>query len=61
MEKFRKFAMNQSQMKSIAGGDWWSCSCYGGPGTWMGNYSRPGQALIAVYEYCSGGGNCTNM
>ncbi len=60
MEKFKKFAMNHSQMKNIAGGRW-SCSCYGGPGTWSGNYGSPGRALMAIYEYCSGGGTCARM
>jgi natural product precursor len=60
MEKFKKFELNHSQMKNVTGG-LWGCSCNNGIGIWTANYSNPGQALYAVYIYCSGLGSCREM
>ena len=60
MEKFKKFALKPSEMKSIVGGIY-RCQCDGGNGTWTGNYKNQEQADRAAAFWCanaSGGGTC---
>ncbi len=57
MEKFKKFALKNSEMKFIFGG-LFNCKCDGSLGTWTGNYSSQAQADRATSFWCANGGSC---
>ena len=57
MSNFSDSLLSREQMKSVKGGDGYSCQC-NGVGTWTGNYSSQHEQDVAVAYYCRGGGKC---
>jgi natural product precursor len=58
LEKFENQSLSRSEMKNVAGGANYVCSCTNHVGTWSNNYKNQASANASIEGNCRGGGTC---